>query len=59
MRRATSVPCKIKLRGALLGAHKSDDYLTDITATKNMVTDTASTSMNMVVTPSKTLYLRV
>jgi len=38
---------------------KSDDYPTDTTATKNMVTNTASTSMNMVVTPSSTLDLRV
>ena len=38
---------------------KSDDHPTDTTATKNMVTNTASTSMNMVVTPSSTLDLRV
>jgi hypothetical protein len=38
---------------------KSDDYPTDTTATKNMVTSTASTSMNMVVTPSSALDLSV
>jgi hypothetical protein len=38
---------------------KSDDYPTDTTATKNMATNTASTSMNRVVTPSSTLDLRV
>jgi hypothetical protein len=38
---------------------KSDDYPTDTKATKNTVTNTASTSMNMVVTPSNTLDLRV
>jgi hypothetical protein len=38
---------------------KSDDYPTDTTATKNMVTNTASTSMNMMVTPTSTLDMRV
>jgi hypothetical protein len=38
---------------------KSDDYPIDTTATKNMVTNTASTSVNMMVTPTSTLDLRV
>jgi hypothetical protein len=38
---------------------KRADQPTDIAATKNMVTNTPSTSMNMTVIPSRTLGLRL
>jgi len=38
---------------------RSDDYPTDIMATENMVTNTASASMNTTAIPSSTLGLSV
>jgi len=52
---ATAFRCILRIPGV----QKAIDYPTDIMATKNIVTNSASTSMNMVVTPSNTLDLRV
>jgi hypothetical protein len=44
-----------KTEEARILATKSDDQPTDVTATKNMVTNTASTSMNITAIPSSIL----